>query len=216
MEIFSLGATTEADYSILMAIVDFIPVLFYFLASWMVTKDLYGKVSRNAYSFLAAGSIMCFIGGAFKALWKVLFCFGINYTYLFTALFPMQAPGFCIYMAGLILALRQLKKGSENGTGLNVVAATVTTSLPLIMFQTIGSVGSIICMAIFAGRKKDILSILLFVLSIICLLTMGALGAILDTKLAWANWLEQGINGFGQILFYCGALRLHKKGYQND
>ena len=212
MEIFSLGATTEAGYSIPMAIVDFLPVLFYFLASWTIAKDLYGKVSKNAYSFLAAGSLMCFIGGAMKAVWKLLFCFGINYPYFFTALFPMQAPGFCLYFAGLIMALRQLRVKKEEG--LNVVAATVTTSLPMIMFQTIGSVGSLVCMAIFAGRKKDTLAIVYFILGICGLLGMGCLGAILDSSLSWANWLEQGVNLVGQVFFYLGALRLHKKGYE--
>lgn len=219
MNIFSLAQTTEADYSVLMAIVDFLPVLFYFLASWLVSKDLYNKLSRNAYSMLAAGSIMCFIGGAFKAVWKLLFCFGINYPFFYTALFPMQAPGFCIYTAGLIMALRQTKNGGsgfDDGKSMNVVAATVTSSLPLIMFQTLGSIGSLICLAIFAKRMKKPSAIICFILSIVFLLAMGGLGATLDTKYAWANWVEQGVNAVGQILFYAGAIILHKNGFDKE
>ncbi|MBQ3897898.1 MAG: hypothetical protein II742_05320, partial [Clostridia bacterium] len=69
MNIFSLAPTTEGAYSIPMAIVDFLPVLFYFLASWLIARDLYNKTTKTAFSFLATGSIMVFIGGAFKALY---------------------------------------------------------------------------------------------------------------------------------------------------
>lgn len=216
MEIFSLGTTSTADYSVLMAIVDFLPVLFYFLASWMVAKDLYNKISGTAYAFLAGGALMCFIGGAFKAVWKLLFVFGINYPFFYTALFPMQAPGFCLYLAGLIMALKQTKYGANSfgGTSLNMVtAATVTTSLPMIMFQTIGSIGSLVCLAIFAKRMKLTNALLCFVFSIVFLLAMGGLGATLDTSLAWANWVDQSVNLVGQVLFYVGALILHKNGF---
>ena len=81
---------TEGAYSIPMAIVDFLPVLFYFLASWLIARDLYNKTSKTAFALLASGSIMVFIGGAFKALWKLLFCFGINYPFFFACFFPMQ------------------------------------------------------------------------------------------------------------------------------
>lgn len=217
MEIFSLGETSTADYSVIMAVVDFLPVLFYFLAAWLAAKDLYNKVDKTSYAFLSTGAIMCFIGGAYKAVWKLIFALGIcNYPFLFTALFPMQAPGFCLYLAGLIMALRQTGKkvSYDSKSGLNMVTVpVVTTSLPFIMFQTIGSIGSVVCLAIFAKRMKQPKAIVCFVLAIVGLLGMGGLGAVLDSSLAWANWLEQGVNAFGQIMFYLGVLILHKNGF---
>lgn len=209
MNIFSLAPTTEGAYSIPMAIVDFLPVLFYFLASWLIAKDLYNKTSKTAFAFLATGSIMVFIGGAFKALWKLLFCFGINYPFFFACFFPMQAPGFCLYLAGLIMTLKG-QKGNENN--MNVVATTVTTSMPLLIFQTLGSIGSLIVMCVFAKKLKQTPAIILFILSILCLLGMGYLGATLDSSLSWANWVEQGVNTLGQIFFYLGVIILHNHG----
>lgn len=214
MNIFSLAPTTEGAYSIPMAIVDFLPVLFYFLAAWLIAKDLYNKSSKTAFAFLASGSIMVFIGGAFKALWKLLFCFGINYPFFFACFFPMQAPGFCLYLAGLIMTLRGLKKGRESD--MNVIAATVTSSMPLLIFQTLGSIGSLIVMCIFAKKLKQTPAIILFVLSILCLLGMGYLAATLDSSLSWANWVEQGVNTLGQIFFFLGVLILHKNGLGNE
>ena len=211
MNIFSLAQTTEGAYSIPMAIVDFLPVLFYFLAAWLIARDLYNKTSKTAFSFLAAGSLMVFIGGAFKALWKLLFCFGINYPFFYACFFPMQAPGLCLYLAGLIMTLKGAKKA-----GLNVVATTVTSSMPLLMFQTLGSIGSLVCMCIIAKKMKQPRAIVLFVLSVICILGMGYLAATLDSSLSWANWVEQGVNALGQLVFYLGVLVLHKNGFADE
>ncbi len=213
--IYWTDAPVEGAFTIPMAIIDFLPVLFFFLGGMRVIKDLYSVVSRRTYTLLSSGVIMCFVGGALKALWKFLFVFGINYPFLYTALFPMQGPGFCIFLAGLIFALVETKKKVkvEETSNLNVLAATVTSSLPLLMFQTIGSIGSLVVLAIFAGRMKKTSAVICFVLAIVSLLGMGYLGATIDTSLAWANWVEQGINIFGQLLFYVGALILHKSGY---
>lgn len=212
MEFFIQG-TIEGDYSILMAIVDFLPVVFYFLAAWLIANDLYPHVSKTAYGFLAAGSLMCFIGGAFKALWKLLFCFGINYPTFFTSFFPMQAPGFMLYFIGIIMAMKQLKAVKTSDTVNMITATTVTSSTPLLAFQSIGSVGSLVCLSILGFRTKNALAGVFFILSIIFLFGMVGLSATLDSSLGWANWIEQSVNTLGQIFFYLGARKMHKGGY---
>lgn len=210
---FFVTDSFSGNYSIIMAIVDFLPVLFYFLAAWLVAKDLYSYVGKTTYGLLAAGSLMCFIGGAFKALWKLLFCFGINYPAFFTSFFPMQAPGFMLYFVGLIIAMKELKKGKgENGLNM-VTAATVTSSVPLLAFQSIGSVGSLVCLSILGFRTKNKLAGICFILSIVFLFGMVGLSATIDSTLGWANWLEQGVNTIGQVFFYIGARKMHQKGY---
>ncbi len=212
---FFIESSFEGNYSVIMAIVDFIPVLFYFLAAWLVASDLYQHVTKTVYGFLAAGSLMCFIGGAFKALWKLLFCFGINYPAFFTSFFPMQAPGFMLYFVGLLMAMKQLKK-KPTGEALNVVAATVTSSVPLLAFQSIGSTGSLICLSILGFKNKNALAGIFFILSIVFIFGMVGLSATIDSSLGWANWLEQGVNSIGQIFFYLGARSMHKSGYKAE
>ena len=90
-----------------MAIVDFIPVVLFFLAAVILERDLYGKMVKGAYALLAAGSIMVFIGGLYKALWKILYALNIcNFEALDIAFFPVQAPGFFL----VFLALASLNK----------------------------------------------------------------------------------------------------------
>lgn len=210
---FFITDNFTGDYSVIMAIVDFLPVLFYFLAAWLVASDLYPHVSKTTYGLLASGSVMCFIGGAFKALWKLLFCFGINYPAFFTSFFPMQAPGFMLYFVGIIMAMKQLKKG-KGESGLNMItAATVTSSVPLLAFQSIGSVGSLVCLTILGFRTKNKIAGVFFILAIIFLFGMVGLSVTLDSSLGWANWAEQGVNTVGQVFFFLGARKMHEKGY---
>lgn len=214
MELF-ITDPINGDYSILMAIVDFLPVIFYFLAAWLIANDLYPHVNKTTYGFLAAGSLMCFIGGAFKALWKLLFCFGINYPAFFTSFFPMQAPGFILYFVGIIMAMKQLKAVKTSDTVNMITATTVTSSAPLLAFQSIGSVGSLICLSILGFRTKNAQAGAFFILSIIFLFGMVGLSATIDSSLSWANWVEQGVNTLGQVFFYLGARKMHKKGYMS-
>ncbi|MBQ0014348.1 MAG: hypothetical protein MJ111_00725 [Clostridia bacterium] len=213
MDFISLAQPTlTADYSVLMAIVDFLPVLFYFLAAWLVTKDLYPHVGKTTYALLSAGCYMVFIGGAFKALWKLLFCFGINYPVLFTSFFPMQGPGFCLYFAGLIMAFKGIKK---DGAALNAVTATtMIASTPLLALQSIGSIGSLVALAVMGFKRKSAIAGIYFILSLIFLLGMVGLSIAIDSSLGWANWLEQGVNTVGQVFFFLGALKMHKVGYK--
>ena len=44
-------------YSIPMAIVDFIPVIFFGMAIFLLQKNLYNKMSKGAYALFCAGTI---------------------------------------------------------------------------------------------------------------------------------------------------------------
>ena len=63
--------------SVPMAIVDFIPVLLFFITAVILQRDLYYKMSKGAFALLAAGSIMVLIGGIYKAGWKLLYALEI-------------------------------------------------------------------------------------------------------------------------------------------
>lgn len=78
-----------------MAIMDFIPVLLFFIAAVILQKDLYNKMVKGAFALFATGSIMILVSGLFKALWKILYALNIcDYQQLDSSFFPMQGPGF--------------------------------------------------------------------------------------------------------------------------
>ncbi len=92
--------------TVLMALVDFLPVLLFFTAAIILQRDLYNKMVKGAFALLAAGSLMVLISGIYKAAWKILYAMNIcDFTALDAAFFPMQAPGFLLVFAALMAML---------------------------------------------------------------------------------------------------------------
>ena len=84
-------------YSVPMALVDFIPVLFFGAAAVMLQRDLYGKMVKGAYTLFAAGTIDVFMAGLLKALYKLLYALGVcDFQPLTQMFFPVQALGFLL------------------------------------------------------------------------------------------------------------------------
>ncbi len=54
------------DFSIAMALVDYIPVILFLIASIILQRDLYNKMSKGAFALFSAGTINIFSAGARK------------------------------------------------------------------------------------------------------------------------------------------------------
>ena len=63
--------------TVAMALVDCVPVALFLVAAVILQRDLYDRLPKGAYSLVAAGSIMAFLGGFMKALWKLLYATGV-------------------------------------------------------------------------------------------------------------------------------------------
>jgi len=195
-----------------MAIMDFIPVVMFFVAAVILQRDLYNKLVKGAFALLAAGSIMVFLGGFYKASWKVLYALNIcNFEALDIAMFPLQAPGFLLVFLGLT-ALKKKDFGSP--TALAVAPVLYKSNLIFIIMQVISFGGIQYCMARIALFMKKRFAAVLFVLSFIFILGMGYLGAKFDDSSSM-HWLAQGTNILSQGCFMWGTLILHKAGLQD-
>lgn len=60
------------DFSVIMAITDYVPVVFFAVAAVYLQRDLYEKMSKGAFALFAAGTIDIVYGGpstdAFKKI----------------------------------------------------------------------------------------------------------------------------------------------------
>ena len=192
-----------------MAIVDFIPVVMFFVAAVVLQRDLYRKMVKGAYALLAAGSIMVFIGGFYKALWKVLYALSIcDFQALDIAFFPLQAPGFILVFLGLT-SLN--KKDFESPKALAVVPVLYKSNIIFIIMQVVGFGGINFCMARVSRYMKKTLPVVLFALSFFFSLCMGYLGAKFDDSSSM-HWIAQLTNIFSQGCFLWGVMILHKAG----
>ena len=54
-----------------------------------------------------AGSLLIFLGGFLKAIWKLLFTIGVgDYQLLSVSQFPLVAPGFLVLLIAVIIMAR--------------------------------------------------------------------------------------------------------------
>ena len=92
------------DFSIAMAFVDYIPVVFFGLGAAILMQCLYNKMTKASFSLLAAGSINVFMAGFLKATYKFLYAANVcDFEPLNAMFFPVQALGFLLAGSGIIL-----------------------------------------------------------------------------------------------------------------
>ena len=98
------------NLSIPMALVDYIPVLFFGIAAALLQLDLYNKMRKDAFALFAAGTINIFTAGFLKATWKLLYAAGVcDFQALNTMFLPTQSIGFLLAGLGIILVLATRK-----------------------------------------------------------------------------------------------------------
>ena len=98
------------EFSISMAIVDYIPVIFFIIGVAILNRDLHNKMGRTAFSLFATGTTNVALAGLLKATHKLLYAANICDFKTLTDMFSAtQAIGFMFAGFGLVLALIQRK-----------------------------------------------------------------------------------------------------------
>ena len=198
------------DFTVSMALVDYIPVLFFALAAIILLRDLYSKMSKTAFAIFAAGVANVAIAGALKATWKLLYAAGVcDFQALNAMFFPTQSIGFMLAGVGILLMICKKKNSG------NIAAAVVppvfsgTFVFVGLMVAGLGMMDAVLC--ILAAKLKKPWLIAIFVFSFVCSLCMGYLSS-KDFAQASMNWIAEGVNVVGQGTLLVGAYLLHKNG----
>ena len=197
------------DFSISMALVDYIPVACFAVAAVILLRDLYNKMSRGAFALFAAGVIDVTIAGALKATWKLLYAAGAcNFEALNDMFFPVQSIGFLLAGVGILVML--VKKQAKPAV-LAVAPPVFSGTFVFVglMVAGLGIMDAVLC--ILAAKMKKKWFIAIFVLSFVCSLCMGYLSS-QDCAEAAMNWIAEGVNVVGQGSLLAGVILLHKNG----
>ena len=198
------------EFTVPMALVDYIPVLLFGAAAVLLQRDLYNKMPKYAFACFAAGTINLFIAGFLKATWKLLYALGIcNFQSLNTMFLPTQSIGFLLAGLGIVLMLTGRKK-----TTLAVVPPVFGGTMLFISIMVLGLGAICSGLSVVAVRMKKSSAALLFILSFLCSMGMGYLSS-RDAASAAVNWIEQGVNCVGQGAMLLGALTLHLAGLRD-
>lgn len=198
------------DFSVSMALVDYIPVVFFAIAAVILMRDLYHKMSKGAFALFSAGVIDVTIAGALKATWKLLYATGAcNFEALDHMFFPVQSIGFLLAGIGILAMLCGKKKA------LLAVAPPVFGGTFVFVGLMVAGLGLMdVALCILAKKVKKPLLIAIFVLSFVCSLCMGYLSS-QDFAKASMNWIAEGVNVVGQGTLLLGVYLLHKNGLAN-
>lgn len=196
------------DFSISMALADYIPVILFAIAAVILMRDLYAVMGKGAYALFCAGVIDVSIAGALKATWKLLYAARLcNFAALDTMFFPVQSIGFLLAGLGLLLMLK-----SKNGNRLSAIAPPLFTGTLVfvsLMVVGLGIMDTVLC--ILSAKLKKSALIAIFALSFLCSLCMGYLSS-RDFAQAAMNWIAEGVNVVSQGTLLAGVMLLHKHG----
>lgn len=160
---------------------------------------------------MAGGMIMAFIGGFFKALWKLLYGLQIcDYVLLDHSFFPLQGPGFLLFFLGLCGLFYKKDKNTLRVSTIPVILS----SLPFIVMQIVGLGGSQFILGYLSIKKKNYKGLIFCILAFIFMLAMGYLGAKFDDS-SNMHWIAQMVNICSMSFFLLGTLSVRKSNY-ND
>ena len=189
------------EFTVEMALVDYIPVAFFAIASIILMRDLFSKMSKLNFLIFALGVSGVAVAGACKATWKLIYAATeTNISFLNEMFFPTQSIGFLLAGIGL-LGMLLFKKKATYGVNTFVYIGMMVAGL--------GIMDAILC--VLAGKLKKPAIIAIFVLSFVCSLGMGYLSSKYFTDDLW-NWIAEGINVVGQGSLLLGTYLLHKNG----
>lgn len=198
------------NFTIPMALMDFIPVLFFGYGAALLQRDLYNKMRKSHFALFAAGTINIFAAGFLKALWKLLYAANIcDFQALNTMFLPVQSIGFLLAGLGIVLMLTNRKN-----VCLAMAPPVFSGSVIFIMMMVLGLGSICTVLSIFAVKMKKKGAMVLFIAAFLCSMGMGAMSG-QDVTQAWVNWVEQGINCIGQGLLMAGVIVLDRAGLKD-
>ena len=190
------------QFSVPMALVDYIPVVLFCLSFLMVFKDLKDKISTAVKALIAAGGVLVIAAGGLKATYKLLYALNVgDFEWMSNQFFSNQAIGFLLLGIGLVLTVKPVSKH------LNALFPTMV--LVLLMVIGLGAMDAVL--AYYATKMKKRGALVCFIVSFFMTMMMGYLSS-RDFTQASMNWIAQGINCAGMLLLYLGVSSLDKAG----
>lgn len=189
------------EFTVEMALVDYIPVLLFTIASFILICDLKNKMSRLVHLVFTVGMLGIAVAGACKATWKLLIATNIASIEIFNKMFmPTQSMGFLL--AGLALLIMLIQKKDRRQVRLNSVMGYIA-----MMVAGLALIDA--CLSVVAAKIGKKSATLFFLISFICSMCMGYLSSQDFAEAIW-NWIAEGVNIVGQGALLIGTVKLHK------
>jgi hypothetical protein len=189
------------DYPIILAVEDFVPVIFGSAGFALLARTTPTAAAQRAG---LAGAVLIGAGGIAKCLWKLGYAAGAgDWTLLEQSLFPLMAAGATLLSWALAVAVRRGKRTHFWPFALAfllcVAGSVLAGSLnPLFVAATLGVTAVSVLGAIIAGRHRQWWAVSLYVLGLVLVMGLVPLRSSDGHHTLAFQWLEQSINTAAQ------------------
>ena len=118
------------EFSVPMALTDYIPVIFFGIAAVLMQRDFYSKMPKYAFACFAAGCVNVFLAGFLKATWKLLYALNVCDFHVLNTMFvaPPLFAGTFVFIAMMVAGLGAMC------ASLSVVAAKMKKKGLIVVF----------------------------------------------------------------------------------
>jgi hypothetical protein len=194
---------TDNTFTLGLSLLDFLPNLAFLVNSYFLARLVQLSVGRFPFALMIMGTVLVFLGGTFKALWKLLFTIGSgDFQILSQIQFILLAPGFLAMLVSLVLFVKQERKRERS-----LVIGIAPWKIPLLASVTLSSMGVLGILVYLAIHRKANWAAVLFAGAIICMLGMAGMAS--GEQSVEMQWIEEGINSLGQIAWAFGSYLLY-------
>lgn len=196
----------EETYTLSLALFDFVPVVCFLAGAWFLVRLVAWTCGQRCRNLALAGSLLVFLGGFLKAIWKLLYTTGVgDFSLLGESQFAFVAPGFLALLIAVIWMARSQRTVSIPVAPMLAMAAW---KIPLLIVMTLSSMGVQGILTYVSFRRGERLAATGFIVAFLCLVGMGAMAS--GEQTVGRQWIEQSVNAAGQLGFMIGSILLHK------
>jgi len=194
----------QDDFSLVLCLLDFVPVVAFLIGGFFLFRLALSEHKKAAAHAFLVGSLLVFLGGFFKAGWKMLCGLEVaDIRILSEQQFVLTGCGFLIMLVGAIRLARQPRR---TNTGLAMAAVVRTSFLVLMTICSLAVHGILTMMSFKRGQR---LAGWLFIFAVVCMLGMAGMASSMEQTVT-IQWLEEGVNSAGQTGFAVASYLLYR------
>ncbi len=215
------------SYTLSLALVDFLPVLFAAIGLYFIVR-MVAHVNSHQGQVAAVGVLLTVAGGLSKASWKLVMALSqgqVNLTVLDDALFVLMAPGYTLIAWSVWQTSRMVRQQKTFHTWfppVMLIALTFAGSIALyvvypsspawerllLSVMVLATTMTGILLIIFAFRQNLALVGWLLILNLLGVFTLNGMARMEQTIML--QWFEQSINALSWLVFWFATSRMYR------
>jgi hypothetical protein len=226
--LFIKGDTVQPEYTLSLALVDFLPIIFSAFGLYYVAR-MVTHLGRIQGQMAMLGVVLIILGGIFKAVWKTINAAthgAADINWMEDSLFVFMAPGF-IFLAFAIWSGVRAMLGKKVSTvwlvptiivlAMMAGSAYLGISRPeepawkriLLGMMVLANLVSTILLAVFAFREKMSAMGVLFIFNFVGVLILNSMARI-PVQTISLQWIQEGINTVTWLMFAFAAIKIYE------